>query len=1196
MNLKKRIRGRISFVTISVLVCLVTMLAASFLPIVAHAEEIQQKSEEKIYYSDLFYGYDTSYLTNAYIEDYYDDVDDVARDIFNDYINSPRYFWTQIETSVAAALNAREFFELMSDTYGGTNFNYTDAIDSANILFAKELIGENDSMKMMGDIEKLTKKAGKIVSVCNDFEKIYNTEETHVVIIEKFFDTLAKSDVFDAYGKTYLSSIKTQFIAEAEAAGLWLSSTKELISYLKAISVGLMLEELRLEMLDDIIENSSGNQTIYTGMTRLRSQLVQGFSSYVVKTYMQDKVVDAIFSAMQKAITGQVSAYGFVSAVLKTASWVLFDVLWDIPNMDDMLVQMVLNEYVDGFHFILNNKASSFKLQFDSDDIIEYESLVEGFDASCRALLKASEKLTLSSNYSKLVAVKNEHKTFSYDNYIKVVKDIISATPEADRKIKKFHEWTINEATSFTPASDTIEDGHIYKFRDGFHGNLVVKTNFNIDSLVNIYGDISVKNSLTITKGSTLTVDGDITLEDSISRLFNHGTLNGVNLHLKSVRGYNGYYYQTETDAILNLTGNFTADSYDLCKITAGTIVFNGKEQQTVNNLKAYNVEVLNPEGIKYLSDVYLYGTYDLNGYLLDNNGYETYLYDNADIVPGSNYRDLNVNSTSGKIFSYDILCDNIIVGSSIIVGENVSVTVAENAKITGALAFGKGTNVTIGKGVTISGNLTVEKGSTLTVEGDIILEDSISRLFNYGTLNGVNLHLKSVRGYNGYYYQTETDAILNLTGNFTADSYDLCKITAGTIVFNGKEQQTLNNLKAYNVEVLNPNGIQYLSNVNVYGNFDTHQNPIDTGSYKTNFYDEGGFGTLPENQSDWIVSVQPTYTTVGERYKECLVCGEKICIEEIPVLVNPTPDECDHSFGEWSILSLPTCTQNGVEQRYCISCDYFEEREVDALGHDIIIITTISPTCTEMGYTVHGCSRCEDEKYQDSYVDPLGHSFENYISNNDATCVANGTETAKCDRCNETNTREDDKSALGHVEVVDTAVAPTCTETGLTEGKHCSVCYVVIVDQEVIPANGHYFDSVVTNPTCEEQGYTTHTCHCGEIRVDTYTDALGHSLGQWQTTEDPTCTGKGSERRNCDNCDYYETRATSPIGHSWIEEDGNEICTSCGEIIEKDSAELEKDHSECEAGLLETIINAIINFFRTLFGLPEVCICGEEY
>jgi hypothetical protein len=267
-------------------------------------------------------------------------------------------------------------------------------------------------------------------------------------------------------------------------------------------------------------------------------------------------------------------------------------------------------------------------------------------------------------------------------------------------------------------------------------------------------------------------------------------------------------------------------------------------------------------------------------------------------------------------------------------------------------------------------------------------------------------------------------------------------------------------------------------------------------------------------------------------------------------------------------------------------------------------------------------------------YVDPLGHAFTSYVSNGDATCIEDGTETARCERCDVTDTRVDVNSSLGHnynaevtapdcindgyttyicsecgdyyvadlvdatghTEATDEEVAPTCTETGLTEGKHCSVCYVVIVAQEVVPANGHNYDSVVTNPTCEEQGYTTHTCHCGEVMVDTYVQALGHNLGEWQTEKAPTCEGRGSERRDCERCDYSETRSIAPVGHNWAEEEEYEICTSCGEVVEKDPSELEKDHSECEAGLFETILNAIINFFRMLFGLPELCICGEEY
>jgi hypothetical protein len=83
-------------------------------------------------------------------------------------------------------------------------------------------------------------------------------------------------------------------------------------------------------------------------------------------------------------------------------------------------------------------------------------------------------------------------------------------------------------------------------------------------------------------------------------------------------------------------------------------------------------------------------------------------------------------------------------------------------------------------------------------------------------------------------------------------------------------------------------------------------------------------------------------------------------------------------------------------------------------------------------------CNRCLAER-----VAP-GHSFGEYVSNNDATCTADGTKTAHCEYCDATDTVVDTGSALGHAwgEWHETK-APTTEEYG-EESRECSRCDAV--------------------------------------------------------------------------------------------------------------------------------------------------------
>ncbi len=93
------------------------------------------------------------------------------------------------------------------------------------------------------------------------------------------------------------------------------------------------------------------------------------------------------------------------------------------------------------------------------------------------------------------------------------------------------------------------------------------------------------------------------------------------------------------------------------------------------------------------------------------------------------------------------------------------------------------------------------------------------------------------------------------------------------------------------------------------------------------------------------------------------------------------------------------------------------------------------------------------------------------------------------------------------------------------------------------IECTEHTYSSVVTDPTCEEQGYTTHICaNCGDSYVDDYVDALGHDLVS--TVTEPTCYSEGWTMHQCSRCDYaFADSYVDKVDHSY--EGGN--CKWCG-------------------------------------------------
>ena len=156
------------------------------------------------------------------------------------------------------------------------------------------------------------------------------------------------------------------------------------------------------------------------------------------------------------------------------------------------------------------------------------------------------------------------------------------------------------------------------------------------------------------------------------------------------------------------------------------------------------------------------------------------------------------------------------------------------------------------------------------------------------------------------------------------------------------------------------------------------------------------------------------------------------------------------------------------------------------------------------------------------------------------ATCTAAGSANVVCASCGKILSVIS-IPATGH-DYAAVVTEPTCTAAGYTTYT-CSACSDSYTG-EGTAALGHEYAAVVTEPTCTAAGFTTHTCaRCGDSYTDDATAALGHDYTSWTTA--PTCTEAGYTTHTCARCgDSYTDGATAALGHDY---DDTGVCTVCG-------------------------------------------------
>ena len=262
---------------------------------------------------------------------------------------------------------------------------------------------------------------------------------------------------------------------------------------------------------------------------------------------------------------------------------------------------------------------------------------------------------------------------------------------------------------------------------------------------------------------------------------------------------------------------------------------------------------------------------------------------------------------------------------------------------------------------------------------------------------------------------------------------------------------------------------------------------------------------------------------------------GDTVCTKCGYVLRTGTViAKTEHTYGDWSESSPPTCTSAGQESRSCTGCGDTQYRTTETGQHswDAGSVTK-APGCETEGVKTFTCTTCG--KTRTESIAATGHGFDNGTVTKTPGCETTGTKTFTCATCGKTRTES--IAATGHSFDNGAVTREPGCETEGEKAVTCTVCGHATT--ETIPATGHSFDNgaVTKEPGCETEGEKAVTCTvCGHATTETI-PATGHNFGQYTSNQDATCQADGTKSALCAHCDATDTQADpgSRTGHLYV-------------------------------------------------------------
>ena len=476
--------------------------------------------DSNIYYSDLFYVYDSAYLTNGYLATYESEIQGIMHRVTSDYINSIWNLSSQVKSSIHATVHWDEWCRLVSDAVLGTSFMYDQALDAANLKFIQNMMNEawwqTASSELSGTFEK-AKKIGEYLEELG-VEVDYTTMTTDEIFV-LYLEKVQENQVFIHISSVSITEMKTINISKILGTGVKYGS--EALNIVKTLAVGMLLEDLRLEMVNRLIQEAPANSALHQGMVRLKSQIESGFVEYFLKNYVTEIALEKLGGEVMKAIFSK----DFL--MLKACASLIVDVTTDIvfasvPNVEDYLVLRVLHEYSQDLGTVLHNYTQYFQKEFTTWDIEMYAILFDAYVAVNKAGLQQAQKFDQRCNRADLSSVITKYGGLNYSSYIRMVKSDINSLSSPKKKI--FDSWAIRNGALFhSVASDTIESNYIYTDYGEFKSRVIYFTGsveLNVkpkSQTVYLYGDVIIDGNLIIAKDTSIVIEGNVTLSGTLT-------------------------------------------------------------------------------------------------------------------------------------------------------------------------------------------------------------------------------------------------------------------------------------------------------------------------------------------------------------------------------------------------------------------------------------------------------------------------------------------------------------------------------------------------------------------------------------------------------------------------------------------------------------------------------------------------------